>query len=71
MFLLVIAAAIAIPIAYLFDAVILADTAHRAPIGVFELTIGVFIIFAIGFCTIGSQTWKAAKANPANTLRNE
>lgn len=72
MFLLVIAAAIAIPIAYfLFDSVILADRAQRAPIGLFELTIGVFIIFTIGFFTIGSQTYKAAKANPANTLRNE
>ena len=45
MLLLIIAAAIAIPMAYfLFDAVILADIAHKAPIGVFELTIGVVII---------------------------
>lgn len=72
MFLLLLSAAIALPIAYfLFDSVILAEQAYRAPIGIVELSLGVIIIFAIGFVTIGSQTYKAAKANPANTLRSE
>lgn len=72
MFLLVLAAAIALPVTYLlFDSVILAGQAYRAPIGVLELVLGVVIIFAIGFLTIGSQTWKAARANPAQTLRME
>ncbi|RKQ51538.1 FtsX-like permease family protein [Roseivirga pacifica] len=72
MLLLLLAAAIALPITYfLFDAVILVNQAYRAPIGVLELSVGVVIIFAIGFVTIGSQTWKAAKANPAQTLRSE
>lgn len=72
MFLLVLSAAIALPIAYfLFDSLILAEQAYRAPIGIQEMSLGVIIIFAIGFATIGSQTWKAAKANPANTLRAE
>ena len=70
--LILIAAVIAIPITYfLFESLILADQVHRAPIGVFELIAGVIIIFAIGFFTIGSQIWKAAKANPADTLRAE
>lgn len=69
MFLLFLAAAIAIPIAYfIFDTILLADQVHKAPISIFELGLGVIIIFAIGFMTIGSQTWKAAKANPTNTL---
>jgi len=72
MWLLILAAAIAIPVTYfIFDSLILAGQVNKAPIGIFELSIGVIIIFAIGFMTIGSQTWKAAKANPANTLRNE
>ena len=72
MLLLLLSAAIALPIAYfLFDSVILAEQAYRAPIGLLELLLGVIIIFVIGFVTIGSQTWKAAKANPANTLRAE
>lgn len=72
MWLLVISAAIAVPLAYyFFDNVILQGAVNRANIGVIELFGGVLIIFTIGFMTIGSQTWKAAKANPANTLRNE
>ena len=72
MWLLVISAAIAVPASYfLFDSVILADSVNRASIGFVELFAGVFIIFTIGFITIGSQTWKAAKSNPANTLRTE
>ncbi len=72
MLLLVIASAIALPITYfIFDSMILADQAYRAPIGFLELSIGVIIIFVIGLLTIGSQTWKAAKANPAQTLRME
>ncbi|HEY9117599.1 MAG TPA: ABC transporter permease, partial [Roseivirga sp.] len=72
MLLLLLSAAIALPIVYfVFDSLILAGQAYRAPIGVLELAIGVIIIFAIGFVTIGSQTWKAARANPANTLRAE
>lgn len=72
MLLLIIAAAIAMPIAYfLFDSLILASIAYRAPIGVLEMSLGVLIIFAIGFVTIGSQTWKAARSNPSQTLRTE
>lgn len=72
MWLLVIASAIAIPATYfVFDQVILVDNAYRAPIGLPELFLGVIIIFSIGFITIGSQTWKAAKSNPAQTLRAE
>ena len=72
MWLLLIASMIAIPATYfLFDAVILSDQVNRAGIGVLELSLGVIVIFVIGFTTIGSQTWKAAKSNPAQTLRSE
>ena len=72
MLLLVISAFIAVPVCYfLFDNVILAESVNRAAIGLPELFLGVIIIFAIGFLTIGSQTWKAARSNPAQTLRNE
>ena len=70
--LLIIASFIALPLTYvLFDSVILVDVANRAEIGIFEMLLGVILIFGIGFLTIGSQTWKAAKSNPASTLRNE
>ncbi|WP_286755549.1 ABC transporter permease [Roseivirga sp. UBA838] len=72
MLLLLLATAIAVPATYyLFDELILADQANRANIGLLELSLGVIIIFGIGFLTIGSQTWKAARSNPALTLRNE
>ncbi len=72
MWLLLIASMITIPATYfLFDAVILSDQVNRAGIGVLELSLGVIVIFVIGFTTIGSQTWKAAKSNPAQTLRSE
>lgn len=72
MWLLCIAALIAMPLTYfVFDTVILTDMANRVSIGVVELLSGVVVIFAIGFLTIGSQTWKAAKSNPAQTLRSE
>ena len=72
MLLLVLSAAIAIPLTYfIFDSVLLAENAYKAPIGIVELSLGVIIIFVIGFITIGSQTWKAARSNPAATLRTE
>lgn len=72
MWLLCIAAFIAMPLTYfVFDTLILTDMANRISIGVIELLSGVIVIFAIGFLTIGSQTWKAAKSNPAQTLRSE
>ncbi len=72
MWLLVISAALAIPLTYLFfEQQILNDIENRATIGVLELFTGVIIIFAIGILTIGSQVRRAAKANPAQTLRSE
>ncbi len=71
-FMLVIAAFIAMPLTYLFfTSVVLADNANRTPIGAFELLFGVLLIFFLGILTIGWQTWKAAKTNPAEMLRNE
>lgn len=72
MLLLLIAAIIAIPATYyLFDTVILADQMNRISIGINEMGLGVLFIFIIGFLTISSQIWKAARANPSTTLRNE
>ncbi|WP_420387922.1 ABC transporter permease [Roseivirga sp.] len=72
MLLLLIAAIIAIPSTYyIFDQIVLADQVNRISIGLNELGLGVLFIFAIGLLTIGSQIWKAARSNPASTLRNE
>ena len=57
MWLLCIAAFIAMPLAYfVFDTLILTDMANRISIGAVELLSGVAVIFTIGFLTIVSQT---------------
>lgn len=72
MFMLLISAAIAVPGTYLFfDSVVFADYINRITIGPVELFSGVFLIFGLGIFTIGWQTLKAAKTNPAQMLRNE
>jgi putative ABC transport system permease protein len=49
----------------------LSDVVNRAPIGLFTLLKGALLMLVIGLFTIGSQTVKAAIANPSDTLRNE
>ncbi len=69
---LLIAAGVAIPLAYLFfNEMVMADFVNRITIGPLELLSGVFLVFAIGFLTISWQTGKAARTNPAENLRNE
>lgn len=69
---LIISAVIAMPLSYLFfTEMVMADFVNRITIGPVELLSGVFIVFAIGILTIGWQTGKAAKSNPADMLRDE
>ncbi|MEP1093753.1 MAG: ABC transporter permease [Cyclobacteriaceae bacterium] len=72
MFMLIVAAAIAVPLTYLFfESVILVEQVNRITIGAVELLSGVVLIFGLGILTIGWQTSKAAKTNPAEMLRSE
>jgi putative ABC transport system permease protein len=71
-FLLLIAAAIGMPIVILFfEKVVFPNTANHAPLNVFEMLLGVLTILILALIMIGSQTLKAAKANPAEVLKNE
>ncbi len=70
--LMFIAACIATPLTYLFfDKVFLRMQYYKLPIGVFEIIVSLLLLLTLGFMTILSQTVKAAKANPVDTLRNE
>jgi putative ABC transport system permease protein len=72
LFLLGIAALIALPLTYLFfSQVILVNFAYHQPIGLSELLLGVGIIMLLAMIMIGSQTLKAARHNPVKSLRNE
>lgn len=69
--LLAIAAFIAVPIAYMINNLWLQYLAHHVSIGFGSLFGGVFIVLIIGLATITSQTLKAANGNPADLLRYE
>lgn len=70
--LIVIASAIALPLTYLFfDKVYLRTQYYKIPIGATEIVLSFTIILTFGLITILSQTWRAAQANPVDTLRSE
>ncbi len=72
LFLLLIAAAIALPLTYLFfERILLPKIANHAPIGVTELFAGVLAVMLIALLMIGSQTLKVARSNPAEVLKAE
>ncbi len=60
------------PICYiLFDQVILAQNVYRTQITFVEVGGSILFLLALCFLTIITQTWKAARTNPANVLRDE
>lgn len=70
--LIIIATAIALPLTYLFfDKVYLRSQYYKIPIGASEIVFSVALIMVFGLITILSQTMKAARANPVDTLRSE
>lgn len=70
--LMVIASAIAIPITWLFFEKLYSEMqSYTVPIGVFEILTSLVILFGLGLATVLSQTFKAAAANPVDSLRHE
>jgi hypothetical protein len=70
--LMIIAAIVAIPITYLFfEKVYLRLQYYHADIGVLDIAVSLFIMLSLGMVTILSQTVRAAKANPVDSLRHE
>jgi ABC-type antimicrobial peptide transport system permease subunit len=71
--LMIIAALIAIPISYVvFDKLYLeTQQFYHITIGVGEIVITLSIMLFLGLTTIFSQTIKAARVNPVETLRYE
>jgi putative ABC transport system permease protein len=63
---------IAVPITYLlFDKVFLRIQYYHIDIGVTEIVISIGLLLSLGLVTTLSQTWRAARANPADTVRHE
>lgn len=70
--LLVIATAISLPVTYLFfEKILLVQIGNHTAIAPFEMFAGVIGILALAGLLIGSQTFKVARANPADVLKNE
>ncbi|CCH51901.1 protein of unknown function DUF214 [Fibrisoma limi BUZ 3] len=69
--LLLLAAAIAMPLGYLAGYAFLTSFAYHVSIGLetFGLCVGVLLV--LGVLTIGIRTYRAALANPADSLRTE
>lgn len=68
---LIIAAVIAAPLAYLINSAWLKFLAFHVTFGVGTLFTGIIIVFIIGILTVLSQTLKAANSNPVDILKYE
>ncbi|MBC7776824.1 MAG: ABC transporter permease [Phycisphaerae bacterium] len=69
--LLAVAAVIAVPIGWFLGSMFLDQFAYHISLGIGVLLPGILLLFAIGGLTIGSQTMRAALANPIKSLRSE
>jgi putative ABC transport system permease protein len=71
-FLLVLAALIALPLTYFFfDQLVLSNFAYHDPIYISEMLPGLFAIMMIAVLMLVSETLKVARSNPAEVLKNE
>jgi putative ABC transport system permease protein len=66
-----IAAALGGPIGYLSGGIFLQQYAYKAPVSILLFAGGMLGIAVFGAIFIASQTWKAALANPVNSLKYE
>ena len=72
LWLIIVAAAIGLPVTYLFfDKVLLPGLANHAPLEVFEMFAGVLVVMAVALVMIGTQTIKITRTNPAEVLKGE
>jgi len=69
--LLIIAAVIATPLAYIMNSTWIKFLAYHVNFGAGNILIGVLIVFVVGILTILSQTLKAANLNPVDVLKCE
>lgn len=69
--LLVISVMIGVPLAWLLNNLWLEQVAYRTEFSVGVILLGVSVLILLGALTIGSQTIRAAFANPVENLKNE
>jgi putative ABC transport system permease protein len=70
--LLAASALIALPATwFFFENVVLTNFAYHQPLGLSEILLSLILVMALALLMIGTQTWKVARANPAEVLKNE
>jgi putative ABC transport system permease protein len=70
--LMFIAAVIAVPFTWIFfENSFLQFHHYKIDIGLYEIGVSLLLMMALGLATILSQTIRAARANPVDTLRSE
>lgn len=69
--LLIVASFIGIPVGYFFGEQFLSMYAYKIAITPLLVLTGIFVIGFLGWITIWSQTWAAARSNPVKSLRYE
>ncbi|WKN41143.1 ABC transporter permease [Tunicatimonas pelagia] len=62
---------IAAPLAWYFAQEWLAGFAYRTDLGVFTFLLTILSALGLALLTVGLRSWRAAMANPADSLRNE
>jgi putative ABC transport system permease protein len=66
-----VAALIAVPVAYFMANYWLKDFAYRSPIDPLIFAASLTGLLFITMLTVSYETWKAARTNPVNSLRSE
>lgn len=56
---------------FLLEKVVLAQTYYHVNVGILEVLSAALVLFGLAILAVGSQTWKAARANPVDSLRYE
>lgn len=70
--LMIIGSLISIPLSYiLYSMIISRQNLYSESIGVLPVIISLFILMALGLLTVTSETLRAARSNPSDTLRSE
>jgi len=69
--LLLIASVIAIPVTYLLTSKWLERFVYQTPLSPYVFIGSLLLIAVITLLTVGFETWRAAKANPVDSLRHE
>jgi len=67
---LLIAIAIAAPLSFFVNNLWLRNFPNRVDFGWQTIMIGIAVVLTLGGITIGSQTWRAARAKPTDALKS-